>query len=77
MTTKPVLEIDGYRFDDLDGFYREVIEHVLRGSAMGKNLNAFNDVLRGGFRTPVGGFILRWRNSDRSREVLCPRRPGT
>src|SRR5574341_329973 len=67
---KEIREIDGDQFDDLSGFYREVIEHVLQGSAMGKNLDAFNDVLRGGFRTPSEGFVLKWKNSDRSREVL-------
>lgn len=26
----------------------------------GTDLDAFNDILRGGFGTPQGGFILRW-----------------
>jgi len=36
----------------------------------GHNLDAFNDILRGGFGTPEGGFILRWKNSAVSRERL-------
>jgi len=37
---------------------------------MGRNLDAFNDVLRGGFGTPPEGFVLRWNNSQISRERL-------
>jgi Barstar (barnase inhibitor) len=36
----------------------------------GRNLDAFNDILRGRFGTPEEGFILRWRNSRISRERL-------
>src|SRR5262249_33668233 len=36
----------------------------------GRNLDAFNDILRGGFGTPEDGFQLRWINSERSRSVL-------
>ena len=43
---------------------------ALGTSPWGRNLDAFNDVLRGGFGTPDGGFVLRWRSSARSREVL-------
>src|SRR5437667_7339532 len=31
------------------------------------NLDAFNDLLRGGFGTPEGGLILVWLNSEASR----------
>jgi hypothetical protein len=34
------------------------------------NLDAFNDILRGGFGTPDDGFVLRWVDSARSREAL-------
>jgi RNAse (barnase) inhibitor barstar len=70
--TRPVLEIDGARFDDLEGFWDEVSERLIPGSPWGRNLDAFNDVLRGGFGTPDGGFVLRWRNSARSRDALGP-----
>ena len=29
---------------------------------MGRNLDAFNDILRGGFGAPEEGFVLVWRN---------------
>ena len=43
--------IDGRRFSTMRGFYDEV-EHVFTCGLywrIGQNLNAFNDVLRGGF----------------------------
>ena len=40
---------------------------LLRGEEFNANLDAFNDMLRGGFGTPPGGFVLRWVNSARSR----------
>lgn len=68
--TKPVLEIDGARFDSLDGFYDEVSSALIPGASWGRNLNALNDILRGGFGTPENGFVLRWVNSTRSRTTL-------
>src|SRR5579859_3426880 len=65
----PVLVIDGDCFDDLDGFARQV-STLLEDFAWHGNLDAFNDILRGGFGTPEGGFVLRWLNSPRSRQVL-------
>jgi len=37
---------------------------------MGPQFRCFNDILRGGFGTPAGGFRLRWINFQRSREAL-------
>lgn len=68
--SKVVLDIDGARFDDLDGFYDEVSRQLIPGLWWSRNLNAFNDILRGGFGTPEGGFTLRWLNAARSRERL-------
>ncbi|WP_034263900.1 barstar family protein [Actinospica robiniae] len=65
----PVLTIDGSQFDDLEGFAREFSKLLCHYTWRG-NLDAFNDILRGGFGTPVGGFVLRWLNSARSRHVL-------
>jgi RNAse (barnase) inhibitor barstar len=65
-----VLEIDGARFDSLEGFYDEVSRQLIPGADWGRNLDAFNDILRGGFGTPAGGFVLRWKNSERSRRML-------
>jgi hypothetical protein len=43
---------------------------LIPGAYWGRNLDAFNDILRGGFGTPEGGFILRWVQSERSKRVL-------
>lgn len=67
---KPTLEIDGTRFETLEGFYDEVSRRLIPGSYWGRNLDAFNDILRGGFGTPEGGFILIWRHHGRSRAAL-------
>ena len=64
-----VLVIDGAMFSDYDGFAREfsklLSHYTWRGS-----LDAFNDILRGGFGTPEGGWVLMWVNSDLSRTAL-------
>jgi RNAse (barnase) inhibitor barstar len=70
MPPKPQLTIDGERFGDLQGFYDEVSQQLIPGADWGRNLDAFNDILRGGFGIPDGGFVLCWRNSDRSRRAL-------
>ena len=66
---KPILEIDGARFDDYAGFCREfsalLTDYEWRG-----NLDAFDDILYGDFGTPEEGFVLRWKNSDLSRIAL-------
>lgn len=65
----PVLTIDGANFSDFDGFACEfstlLCHHTWHG-----NLDAFNDILRGGFGTPEGGWMLRWHNSELSRVAL-------
>jgi hypothetical protein len=65
----PILEIDGAAFDDFEGFQRE-FSRLLDDYVWQGNLDAFNDILRGGFGTPDGGWVLRWRCADRSRRVL-------
>jgi len=67
---KPVREIDGAVFDDLAGFYEDVSRKLVPGSFWGRNLDAFNDILRGGFGTPEGGFLLRWLNAERSKHQM-------
>ena len=69
---KPTIEIDGARFDSLDGFWSEISTRLIPGIEWGRNFDAFNDILRGGFGTPNGGFNLRWLNFQRSKEVLGP-----
>lgn len=51
MDMREVFTIDGRRFSNMAGFYDEV-ERVFTFSLdwkTGRNLNAFNDILRGGF----------------------------
>jgi hypothetical protein len=67
---KAVYEIDGRDFSTLEGFYEVVSWVLIPGAAWGNNLDAFNDILRGGFGTPEGGFILRWKNAAVSRKHL-------
>lgn len=67
--SKHVFEINRNAFDDLEGFFDE-IQRGLLTAPWGRNLDAFNDVLRGGFGTPDEGFVLRWLSSERSRTAL-------
>jgi len=67
---KAVFVIDGERFDTLEGFYEEISTTLIPDVHWGRNLNAFNDILRGGFGTPDEGFVVRWVNADRSRRCL-------
>lgn len=66
---RPVLVIDGSRFSDLAGFADEFSKFLTDYRWRG-NLDAFNDLLRGGFGTPDGGFTLRWEHSALSRVRL-------
>lgn len=67
---KAVYEIDGRDFSTLQEFYEVVSRVLIPGAEWGHNLDAFNDILRGGFGTPDGGFVLRWVNAAMSRERL-------
>jgi hypothetical protein len=67
---KAIYEIDGLDFVTLEEFYDVVGRELIPGTEWGRNLNAFNDILRGGFGTPEGGFILRWKNAAISRVRL-------
>jgi RNAse (barnase) inhibitor barstar len=68
--TKATLEIDGRRFTTLEGFYDEVSARLIPDRSWGHNLDAFNDILRGGFGTPADGFRLVWRHAEKSRHDL-------
>lgn len=70
MRTRKLYEIDGANFSTLEEFYAEITRVLIPGEPWGHNLDAFNDILRGGFGTPDEGFTLRWRNSQLSRERL-------
>jgi RNAse (barnase) inhibitor barstar len=67
---KTVVEIDGQRITSLEAFYNEISGMLLQNEFVCSNLDSFNDVLRGGFGTPEGGFVLRWKDSQQSRESL-------
>jgi len=62
--------IDGEKFSTLEGFYDEISRVLIPKIAWGRNLDAFNDILRGGFGTPPSGFVLVWKNSALSQERL-------
>jgi len=69
--SKPVFEIDGKNFSTLEEFYDEVEKQLIPDfGGFGRNLDAFNDILSGGFGTPFSGFILVWHASNISREQL-------
>lgn len=68
------IHFDGNNFDTLIGFYDEV-ESVLTtnlGWNTGKNLDAFNDLLRGGFGIHEYGqpLEIQWINAQKSKEDL-------
>ena len=64
-----IYEIDGERFSTLEEFFEE-IDRVMQLSAWGHNLDAFNDILRGGFGTPEDGFTICWKNHNASKQRL-------
>ncbi len=68
--SKPRFLVDGSEFSTMEEFYDVVSRVLLPGRTWGRNLDAFNDILRGGFGTPDGGFVLVWKDADVSRERL-------
>jgi RNAse (barnase) inhibitor barstar len=63
-----IIEIDGSQFRTLEEFFAHFGERALV-APWGANLDAFNDVLRGGFGTP-STFVVRWKNHAISRHRL-------
>ncbi|OAR26581.1 barnase inhibitor [Streptomyces sp. ERV7] len=70
MTT--IYVIDGKQTPTLEDFWRVIGEAVNGpGGYFGKNLDAFNDCLRGGFGTPEDGdFHFEWHDHAYAREAL-------
>ena len=68
MTREYVL--DGRRITSLEAFYDEVSSTLIPGAWWGENLDAFDDILRGGFGTPEDGFVIRWQHSNVSKANL-------
>lgn len=65
--------IDGGAFDDMNGFYDHVIPLLTDGHFdAGHNLDAFNDLLRGGFGAHSYGqpLDIKWISFTRSRDML-------
>ena len=62
--------IDGSQFSTLEEFAKHFSARVLKGHEWNGNLDAFNDILRGGFGTPEEGFSIVWDNSKMSRAAL-------
>ena len=61
MDMREVFTIDGRRFSNMAGFYDEVEQVFTCGLdwKIGRNLDAFNDILRGGFGRHEYGQPLR------------------
>ncbi len=75
LATRPVMDkrvfvIDGRNFETLEEFYDEISNVLIPGARWGRNLDAFDDILCGGFGTPDEGFVIVWRHSTLSRERL-------
>ena len=66
--------IDGNNFSDIEGFYCEMDKLLTRDLTWktGHNLNAFNDLLRGGFGFHEYGekLSITWINAGKSRADL-------
>ena len=58
--------LDGSNFSDIEGFYDEIDKLLTKNLQWktGHNLNAFNDLLRGGFGVHEYGepITIRWMN---------------
>ena len=67
-----VYAIDGSRIGSLEDFWLVMGEAVNGpGGYFGRNLDAFNDCLRGGFGTPGDDdFIVEWHRHEVSRAAL-------
>lgn len=70
MDMREVFTIDGRRFSNMAGFYDEVERVFTFGLdwKIGRNLNAFNDILRGGFGRHAYGqpIHIQWLAYEKS-----------
>ena len=62
--------LDGNAFATLEEFADHFSTVVLQDYRWRGNLDAFNDILRGGFGTPEDGFVLVWQHHQKSRRDL-------
>lgn len=74
---KKEITIDGNSFRTLNGFYEEVEDKLTKGLdwKIGRNLDAYHDVLRGGFgaHSYEETVRIRWINSESSKKALGPK----
>ena len=70
MRKKKTYTLDGTEFSSLEEFANHFSNIVLPEYRWHGNLDAFNDILRGGFGTPERGFVIRWKNSELSKRKL-------
>ena len=68
------INIDGNNFSNEEEFYSEIDKLLTRDLSWktGHNLDAFNDILRGGFgvHDPGEELIITWVNAGKSRKEL-------
>jgi RNAse (barnase) inhibitor barstar len=67
---KRVYELDGTAFSSLEELAAHFSKRVLVDYSWNGNLDAFNDILSGGFGTPEEGFVLRFVHTDAARAAL-------
>ncbi|MBV9927538.1 MAG: barstar family protein [Acidobacteria bacterium] len=67
---KRIYEVDGRDSTTFEEFAADFTERLSLEIDWGGNLDAFNDILHGGFGTPEEGFVLVWKNSALSKERL-------
>jgi RNAse (barnase) inhibitor barstar len=67
---RKIITIDGNNFHDLAGFYNEIDNKLTKNLnwKTGRNLDAFNDLLRGGFGVHEYGepLLIKWINFSKS-----------
>ena len=62
--------LNGGNFSTLEAFADEFTRALNLEIKWNGNLDAFHDILRGGFGTPADGFVLVWKHSQLSRKAL-------
>jgi len=62
--------VEGTLFNTLEEFAAHFSKRLLLDHEWNGNLDALNDILRGGFGTPDGGFVLVWKDAELSRQRL-------
>lgn len=71
---KKTIIIDGAKFSDIESFYNHIDDILTKDLdwQTGHNLDAFNDLLRGGFGVHEYAEPIKivWKNSNKSRQEL-------